>query len=120
MTIEQYRPGPDAVPQVVSLGGFWVKLAQTASVVSALPDAHLARIGGWPGDPLTHGVLGTDVTHSSCYFAREIHDHLLFERCSYEVSCVHEDKETSQNLHTLTDLFDISQLSGPTPTLKSP
>ena len=46
MTIEQYRPGPDAVPQVVSLGGFWVKLAQTASVVSALPDAHLARIGG--------------------------------------------------------------------------
>ena len=27
--------------QVVSLGGFWVKLAQTASVISALPDASL-------------------------------------------------------------------------------
>ena len=61
-SIGQAWPGPDAVPQVVSLGGFWVKLAQTASVVSALPDAHLARIGR-PGDPLTHGILGTDVTH---------------------------------------------------------
>ena len=29
------------VAEVVSLGGFWVKLAQTASVISALPDASL-------------------------------------------------------------------------------
>ena len=40
-----YRPSWRC-PQVVSLGGFWVKLAQTASVVSALPDAHLDSIGG--------------------------------------------------------------------------
>lgn len=29
--------------EVVSLGGFWVKLAQTASVISALPDASLGK-----------------------------------------------------------------------------
>ena len=41
---------------VVSLGGFWVKLAQTASVISALPDAYVDELSklqdAMPADPL--------------------------------------------------------------------
>eukprot|EP00439_Symbiodinium_sp_Y106_P006758 s2081_g1.t1 len=42
---------------VVSLGGFWVKLAQTASVLSMLPDAYVAELSklqdAMPADDLT-------------------------------------------------------------------
>ena len=49
-------------PQVTQLGGFWVKLAQGASVVSALPDAYAAELcqlqDAMPADPI-HDVHAT-------------------------------------------------------------
>ena len=53
--------------QVTQLGGFWVKLAQGASVVSALPDAYAAELcklqDAMPADPIhvVHATLRAEL-----------------------------------------------------------